>query len=76
MGKSENHSLSPLVMIVLHVNIVFSNGLEVSHHNLSYQSLCGMIEKMFAFMSKNRQLMKWVRYENRMYMLNSFPTAI
>ncbi|WP_369805657.1 glycosyltransferase family A protein [Bacteroides faecium] len=34
------------VVSVTHVNIVFSNGLEVSHHNLNYQSLCGIIEKL------------------------------
>ena len=31
------------VVSVTHVSIVFSNGLEVSNHNLSYQSLRGMI---------------------------------
>ncbi len=34
------------VVSVTHVNIVLSNGLKVSHHNLNYQSLCGMIEKL------------------------------
>ena len=33
------------VVSVTHVSIVFSNGLEISNHNLSYQSLRSMIEK-------------------------------
>ena len=34
------------VLSVTRVNIVFSNGLEVSRHNLSYRYLCEMIEKL------------------------------
>lgn len=75
-------------MNVTYVNIVFSNGLEVTHRNLSNECLCGMIDivkdrfpnpyngDVFAFMSKNRQLLKLVRYENCMYMLYGMQTAI
>lgn len=38
---------------VTHVNIVFSNGLKVRYHNLSYQ----LLYAIFAFMFKNRQSM-------------------
>ena len=41
---SDNTSSS--VASVTYVSIVFSNGLEVSSHNLSYQSLRGMIDKL------------------------------
>lgn len=40
---------------VTYVNILFSNGLEVRYHNLSYQ----LLYDIFAFMFKNRQSMKW-----------------
>lgn len=53
IDKSESSSLSipwdtdsSSVVNITHVHIVFSNGLEVSHHHLSYQSFCGMIEKL------------------------------
>ena len=45
IAKSETLSPSvscgndcPSALSITHVNIVFSNGLEVSHHNLSYES--------------------------------------
>lgn len=53
IDKSESSSpfipsdtASSSVVNVTHVHIVFSNGLEVSHHNLSYHSFCVMIEKL------------------------------
>ena len=53
MNKSETSSASlssdhgsSSVLSVAHVHIVFSNGLEVSHHDLSYASLCSMIGKL------------------------------
>lgn len=39
-------SASSSLVSVTYVSIVFSNGLKVSNHNLSYQSLRGMIEKL------------------------------
>lgn len=35
-------------MDIVHFHLVFSNGLEITHHNLSYPALRQMIEKLEA----------------------------
>ena len=46
MSLPEEESSS--VVSIAHVNLVFSNGLQVNHHNISYQTLRQMIEKLEA----------------------------